>query len=243
MTQLMRDFLSFLIGRVKRDPSYQVDSDLHLKSIFIVLLEKFVMLVRASICFPWLKSCGFPFFLGKSVCLKHRHNLTLGRGCVIGNNVTLDALSRKGIVLGRNVSIPDHTFIRCTGVLGDLGVGLSIGNNSGLGHFNFINAQGGVAIGEDVIVGPHVKFLSENHNFNDPDVLIRKQGVRRQGIIIGNNVWIGAGVCILDGVTIGNGAVVAAGAVVNRDVAENMIVAGCPAKVIKSRCQPQALQS
>lgn len=53
-------------------------------------------------------------------------------------------------------------------------------------------------------------------------------------IRIGNNVWLGANVTVLPGVTIGDNAVVAAGAVVTKDVPENMIVAGVPAKILKS---------
>lgn len=53
-------------------------------------------------------------------------------------------------------------------------------------------------------------------------------------IIIGKNVWIGANVTILGGVTIGDNSVVAAGSVVNKDVPENTVAAGVPARVIKS---------
>jgi len=61
------------------------------------------------------------------------------------------------------------------------------------------------------------------------------QGITANGIIIGQDVWIGAGARILDGVKIGHGAVVAAGAVVTRSVQESVIVAGVPAKEIGRR--------
>ncbi|MBK5002883.1 acyltransferase [Pseudomonas sp. S31] len=231
----MKGILNFLIRRVKRDPSYSVDSGLKIRSIIIVLCDKFFSLLRALIFSPFMRSSEFPYFWGANTVVKHKHQLSVGRGCVIGQNVTIDALSVEGIRLGRNVAIPDYTFIRCTGVLGDLGVGLDIGDDSGLGHFNFINAQGGIKIGRKVIVGPHVRFLSENHIFSDIEVPIKEQGVTRVGIVIEDNVWIGAAACILDGVRIGSGSVIAAGAVVNRDVLPNTIVGGCPAKLIKTR--------
>jgi len=56
-----------------------------------------------------------------------------------------------------------------------------------------------------------------------------------KGISMGNDIWIGVGARIIDGVNIGDGSVIGAGAVVIRDVEEKTIVAGVPAKVIKSR--------
>lgn len=61
------------------------------------------------------------------------------------------------------------------------------------------------------------------------------QGTERKGVIIGNNIWIGAKVTVLDGVKIGSGSVIAAGAVVVKDIPDNCIVAGVPAKVISYR--------
>ncbi|MCV9919510.1 hypothetical protein OIU19_11970 [Pseudomonas sp. BT-42-2] len=238
MSQMFRGLISFLIRLVKNDPSYIVDADLDSRSILLVLAEKAIMALRGAAMYPFLHATGFPIFIGRSVRLEHKHRITAGRGCVIGDNVTIDALSTRGVKLGRNVSIPENTFIRCTGILGDLGVGLEIGDNTGLGHFNFINAQGGVKIGSNVIIGPSVHVLSENHNFEDSSILIKNQGVNRRGIVIEDDVWIGASVCILDGVTVGQGAVIAAGAVVNRDVPKYAVVAGCPAKVIKWRITP-----
>jgi acetyltransferase-like isoleucine patch superfamily enzyme len=86
-----------------------------------------------------------------------------------------------------------------------------------------------------VICGPRVSFHAENHVYTDPDTPIRLQGVTRRGIVVEDDCWIGAGSMILDGVRISRGCVVAAGAVVTRDVPPYSVVAGVPARVIKSR--------
>ena len=102
-------------------------------------------------------------------------------------------------------------------------------------HNLFLADKGGIKIGNDVIMGPQVKIFSENHNYSQTYILIRKQGESRKGVTIGDNCWIGAGVTILDGVSIANGCVIAAGSVVTKSIPENAIVAGVPAKVIKLR--------
>lgn len=109
------------------------------------------------------------------------------------------------------------------------------GKNIHLGKRVFINAgckfqdQGGIFIGDDVLVGHNCVIATLNH-VPDPD---RRADLIPAPVKIGNNVWIGANVTILQGVTIGNGAIIAAGAVVNKDVPPRAVVGGLPAKVIK----------
>lgn len=175
----------------------------------------------------WFLSSGVKIYSAKKLFSKG--TLTIGR------NVTLDALGKKGIRLGHNVAIPEGCYFRCSGVISELGEGLVVGDNTGFGHYNFINAQGGVTIGSDVIIGPYVKILAENHVFSEHDELIRLQGVTRKGIEIGSNVWIGAGVTILDGVVIGDGCVIGAGSVVTKSIPSFTVAVGTPCKVVRSR--------
>ncbi|MDQ3796893.1 MAG: acyltransferase, partial [Pseudomonadota bacterium] len=66
--------------------------------------------------------------------------------------------------------------------------------------------------------------------------LMRRQPLHTKGgIVIGDDVWLGVGVIVLDGVHIGNGAVIGAGAVVTRNVPDNAIAVGIPARVIGTR--------
>jgi len=94
-----------------------------------------------------------------------------------------------------------------------------------------------LSIGQNVRIGPHVSIIAANHIFEDRSKYISQQGMATEGIRIEDDVWIGAGVTILDGVRIGKGAVIAAGAVVTKSVSVWEVVAGVPAKVIKTRGQ------
>ena len=109
------------------------------------------------------------------------------------------------------------------------------GKNMKFGKRVFINSgckfqdQGGITIGNDVLVGHNCVIATLNHVM-DPD---RRADMIPAPVKIGNKVWIGANVTILQGVTIGEGAVIAAGAVVNKDVPARTVVGGIPAKVLK----------
>jgi acetyltransferase-like isoleucine patch superfamily enzyme len=89
---------------------------------------------------------------------------------------------------------------------------------------------GGITIEDQVLIGPQVKLVTENHPL-DPAT---RKGLITKPILIRRNAWIGAGAIILPGVTVGENAVIAAGAVVSKDVPDNAVVGGIPARLIKS---------
>lgn len=111
---------------------------------------------------------------------------------------------------------------------------ISIGN-SVLGEFVYLNGYGGIEIGDNVLVGANSMLYSHDHDFSDLKKLIRHQGLIKKKITIKNNVYIGCNVSILGEVIINSGAVIGAGSVVTKDIPENAIVAGIPAKVISYR--------
>ena len=90
--------------------------------------------------------------------------------------------------------------------------------------------MGGITIEDDVLIGPKVNLITENHPLNPND----RKSLICKPIVVKRNAWIGAAVTILPGVTIGENSVVAAGAVVTADVPPNTIVGGVPAKFIRN---------
>lgn len=223
-----------LIRKIKRDPNYKWESEYHPRDLLIVLFGRARQLLRGMFVKILVKSNGL-MFVGTSVKIKHAHLISAGKNLILDDGVYLNALSSNGIKMKDNVSIARNTTILCTGVIAHKGIGVSIGNNTGINANVFIAGQGGVDIGDNVLIGPGVKIFSENHVYSRPDLIIKDQGVTRTGVVIENNCWIGANVTILDGVTIGEGCVIAAGSVVTRSVPANSVVKGIPAKVMKSR--------
>lgn len=177
-----------------------------------------------------------------SAKLRNRHGLTLGAGSSIREGVLIDALSKDGIVLGAGATVDRGAIIRGSGVIRNLGVGVTIGRRTAVGAFNFVHGGGGVTIGDDTMLGPFVQIYSENHVYASTDTPIIEQGEVRAAVIIGSDVWVGAGSIILAGVKVGDGAVVAAGSVVTKDVASRAIVAGVPAKAVGVRGKAVGLE-
>lgn len=141
---------------------------------------------------------------------------------------------------GRLRAFSAKHFLKFCGNNINIGVGARIhkntilGNNSGIGRgCEITNA---VTIGDNVLMGPNVYILTQNHNFENTEQLIREQGFQEtKSVEIGDNVWIGARVIILPGVHIGSGSIIGAGSIVTKDIPQNVVVAGNPAKIIKVR--------
>ena len=89
---------------------------------------------------------------------------------------------------------------------------------------------GGITIDDDVMIGPKVSISSEDH----PVEPSKRKILSVKKVHIKRNAWIGAGATILPGVTIGENSVVAAGAVVTKNVPDNVVVGGVPAKILKT---------
>lgn len=119
-----------------------------------------------------------------------------------------------------------------------LGYDISIGSYSWIGSKVKIFGIGGggkVKIGNNVIISPEVTIITTEHNYENPEIPIFSQAMKKSAVVIEDNAYIGYHVIILPGVTIGKGAIVGAGAVVTRDVPEYTVEGGVPARVIKKR--------
>ena len=227
---MIRRLINHTVSLMKGE-RFELDPQIPLGYLLSFFLNKGWM----CICGMWKLRTMKRVFVHYSSTIKCRsriysmQNLSIDRGCYI------DALSLKGISFGNNVSIGKYTTIECTGTLKSLGKGLKVGSRVGLGTHGVFGCAGGIERGDDTIFGNYVSLHSENHNFQDRNIPIRLQGVKRKGIIIGKDCWIGAKVTILDGTVIGDGCIVAAGAVVRGYIPPYSIIGGIPAKVIKSR--------
>jgi len=116
--------------------------------------------------------------------------------------------------------------IYCTG-----GENIRIGRNVFINQNCTLYDLGGIDIGDDVMIGPNVNIITSSHPIKPSQ---RREFVIAKPIVIEKNVWIAAGATIIGGVTIGENSVAAAGSVVTRNVPPNTLVAGNPARVIRS---------
>ncbi|MFC1944899.1 acyltransferase [Chloroflexota bacterium] len=110
--------------------------------------------------------------------------------------------------------------------------GLTTGDRLWLGQRVILWADGGIVVGDDVMLGPDVKIYSSRHSYENPDVRIADQGGIRKEVVIEDDVWLEAGVVVFLGVRIGRGAVISAGSIVSRSVPPHAIVAGNPARIV-----------
>jgi acetyltransferase-like isoleucine patch superfamily enzyme len=123
----------------------------------------------------------------------------------------------------------DKTFAMFPPFYTDCGKNINVGENVFINSGCRFQDQGGITIGDGVLIGHNVVLATLNHDI-DP----RKRNTMHPApITIGKDVWIGANATVVPGVTIGDGAIIAAGAVVTKDVPPNVIVGGVPAKILK----------
>lgn len=230
----MRKLVEKLIRKIRRS-DYHLDQNIAITDLIRILIERFFMAVRGGFRKIGMKKSGKLLFLGKRVTIRGKHALQVGNGTTFHDNCYINAACKGGVKIGNTCSFGRNSIIECTGVLSELGESLMIGDNVGISPNFTMYVRGKVSIGSDTIVGPNVTIIAENHVADTTDIPVRLQGARRKGISIGKDCWIGAGAIILDGVTIGDHSIIGAGAVVTKDVDPQTIVAGIPARAMKTR--------
>ena len=112
---------------------------------------------------------------------------------------------------------------------------LVIGDGTAINGNCYINASGGVNIGEFCHIGKGLTIFSTNHNYKSEEYIPYDNTSIERKVIIGDAVWIGANVTIAPGVSIGNGVIVSSGSVVFGDIPDCAIIRGNPAEIIKYR--------
>ena len=114
-----------------------------------------------------------------------------------------------------------------------------IGKNVKIGDNVHIASAASVEIGNNVLMASHIFISDLDHgnyageNQTSPEISPDVREIYAEPIKIGDNVWLGENVVILKGVSIGKGCIIGANALVNKDIPENCIVVGAPARVIK----------
>lgn len=174
-----------------------------------------------------------PVFLDRGVRIRGRRCLRLAHGVSVGRNCDIDARSVKGVVLSKNSRLGQSGVITCTSKLSLVGRGFALGVASGVGDFFHIGCSGGVYIGNNVIIGPMFSAHSQEHHFESA-AIIRDAGTCESPVHVSDNCWIGARVTLLAGTRIGPNTVIAAGAVVRGEHAGNELLAGVPARRVRT---------
>ncbi|WP_319588539.1 acyltransferase [uncultured Desulfobulbus sp.] len=182
-----------------------------------------------TLCFPHF---NFKSYVGRQVTLRCPRQISLGEGVIIDDEVHLIATSRhpQAISIGKNSFLRSHAMVNAGPPEGHV----TIGQRTSIGQNTILYGNGGLLIGNDVMIGGNCFIVASSHVYEQSDKPMNQQGFTAKGIRIGNNVWIGAGVTILDGVTIGDNVIIGANSVVNHTIKANSKVAGSPARLIQS---------
>lgn len=215
----------------------KISSDASSTDKIKIYAKTLTKIVRGCVKGLTIKNKKFPIFIGKKAEITHKNYIHCGKNVKFEAYSEIHGLSTHGLHFGNNVTIGRYTTIRPSSYygVGNIGYGLTMGDNSSIGPFGFIGCSGKITIGKNVMIGPRVSLFAENHNFGDTSTDIKSQGVNNKGITIEDDCWIGSGVIILDGVTIGHGSVIGAGTLVLKDIPPKAIVVDKRNQLLRER--------
>jgi acetyltransferase-like isoleucine patch superfamily enzyme len=186
--------------------------------------------------------CSIAGSFHEGVELRSASQISLGRNAIIKKGTILDGRSstlRFGIDCGDDFYVKEGAYIDA------YGGHICIGRGAAIAQGVAIHGNGGVDVGDYLMMGHGAMILAGNHR-HDPSAGIPFifQGSVARGITIGNNVWIGAGAIILDGVTLGDNVVVGAGTVVSEDIPSGCLATSSrKLKIVALRSDSQAIDS
>ena len=176
------------------------------------IIKLMYFLVITKLIYPRQRIIRRPFTIRGGKMIDWGKKLTTGVGCRIEAFIA-DENSNSKIHFGDRIQLNDYV------------------------HISSVKS---VTIGDDVLIASHVYISDNSHgsykgdkNDTSPLIIPTKRPYYTAPVKIGNRVWIGEGVIIMPGVTIGNGSIIGAHSIVNKDIPENTIAVGSPAKVIK----------
>ena len=162
-------------------------------------------------------TCGDCFHVGENYRIDGCRFISIGDSFSAGDNLRIEAIGRYGqqhfhpqLLIGNHVRIEDNGHIGCV---------------------ERVEIGDGTLMASKVFISDH---FHGNVDLSDIDVVPLNRPLVSKPVKIGRNVWIGDGACILPGVTVGDNVIVGANAVVTHSFPKNSVVAGCPAKLIKT---------
>jgi len=171
-------------------------------------------------------SLRYQCFIHPSAKIYWPKNVKLAKGVSIGKGTVIMAQKHKAaITLDKNTIINDYCILNSKGGY------IIIGKDSSINHFSLIQStrNNTVLIGKDVAMAPYTRIVP-NHEYEGEE----RTRTIRASTEIGDNVWICAGVTIVVGTNIGKNSIIGANSVVTRDIPDNIVAAGTPAKLIKT---------
>lgn len=177
--------------------------------------RSFYRFIKFKIFHPGIKTTGYVF-------LPKRYDISKARGA----EFTIGAF----VWIGEGCAFRAHEGK------------LTIGDRCTFGGKNTINCYKRVDIRDECLFADSIYVVDFDHWYIDPHMSIRSQGIRKEEIVMGPNVWIGEKATILRGVTVGQGTVIGAMSLVNRDVPDHAVVGGIPARILKYRRSPEDVE-
>ncbi|MDE3131223.1 MAG: acyltransferase [Acidobacteriota bacterium] len=168
--------------------------------------------------------------------LRWRGRLVTDGPCFVCSGVKFEIGRDAKVVLGRWSWLGDGCKIRAhEGVV-------EIGAKSVLGQECTLSCYQRIAIGRECIIADRTMMIDFDHGAAEVERPIREQGIYKRDVRVGHNVWIGYGACVLRGVTVGDNAIIGTSAVVTKDVPEDAVVGGAPARLLRMRDHPLTLR-
>jgi acetyltransferase-like isoleucine patch superfamily enzyme len=181
---------------------------------------------------PLFRSAGSGIVIGKGVVIRHPGNISLGRQVAIDDYAMLDASGggAEGMRLGDQVIVSRNCLIQAKSGP------VVIGDKVDIGAHTLVTSASGIFLEPNVLIAGNCYIGGSRYYTDRRDIPIMEQGWYSRGpVSIGSGSWLGAGVTVLDGVCIGKGCIVGAGSLVTKDLPDNVVAAGVPAQVIRSR--------
>jgi acetyltransferase-like isoleucine patch superfamily enzyme len=168
--------------------------------------------------------------------LRWRGRLVTDGLCFVGPGVKLEIGRGAVLRLGRWSWLGHGTKIRVHEGVCDIGAKTVFGQECTISAFQH------VSIGRECVIADRVMLIDFDHGVVEVERPIRLQGIYKRDVRVGSNCWIGYGACLLRGVTVGDNCVIGTNTVVTKDVPDNAVVAGAPARVLRMREAPTTLR-